>query len=168
MKFGFQPPDILSRLDFKDPALWVATWGGCGLMRPAPGTWGTLGGLPLGILLCFAGGPLALLAGFGVVMVLGFWAAGRFIAMSGEEDSPMIVIDEVAGLLVALIPAGLEPPLIAAAFVLFRAFDILKPWPVCWLDSKLGGPASVMLDDVMAGIYAALCLIGAHYVGLDL
>ena len=155
----------LSRLDFKDPSVWAATWMGCGLMRPAPGTWGTLGALPFGVGLMFLGIPYLLLASI-LIFAVGYWASGKVERMTGEKDASLIVIDEAVGVWIALIPASLSPLSVFWAFILFRAFDVFKPWPVSWFDQKMTGAASVMLDDVMAGIYAALCLIGLRYAGL--
>ncbi len=159
--------DTLKKLDFKNPATWVATWFGCGLMRPAPGTWGTIGALPFAVLLMFLGGVPALLAGIATVSVAGYWASKKIEAMTGDHDGSYIVVDEVAGIFIALIPAGLDPLSVLLAVIFFRFFDILKPWPVSWLDKNLPGAEGVMLDDMMAGVYAALCLIGVHYAGFN-
>lgn len=134
-------------------------------MAKAPGTWGTLGGLPFGILLMMAGGVPALLGGLAVIIPLGWWATTKVEAMTGDHDGGYIVVDEVAGLWIALLAASLSPFSVFLAFLLFRAFDIIKPWPCNWLDQKLSGAASVMLDDIAAGIYAALVMIGLSYVG---
>ncbi len=158
--------DILSKLDFKKPESWLATWFGAGLLSPAPGTWGTLAGLPLGAVLMWEGGVLALLIGLAVIIPLGWWATRCVEAQTGDHDAGYIVIDEVAGLWVALMAAELGHLSILLAFLLFRVFDVLKPWPCSYFDKKLTGPASVMLDDLAAGAYAALCLIGLRYVGL--
>lgn len=166
MLINFQNKDTLHRLDFKHPATWLATWFGAGLIKPAPGTWGTIGALPFGIALMLYGGLIPLLAATLIVFVTGLWAAKYFERMVREKDSGMVVIDEVVGIWIALIPASLTPLSIGLAFVLFRLFDILKPWPVNWLDKRFHGPWGVMLDDVMAGIYAALVLMGLRYVGL--
>lgn len=154
------------RVNFKDPAIWLATWFGCGLMKPAPGTWGTLGALPFGILIMAFGGVPALIAAVIAVSAAGYWAAGRFEEQSGEHDSSAIVIDEVAGMWIALIPSALSIPYVVAAFLLFRFFDILKPWPISWADKKLPGALGVMTDDIIAGIFAALILVGARFAGL--
>jgi phosphatidylglycerophosphatase A len=153
-------------VNFKDPAIWLATWFGCGLMRPAPGTWGTLGGLPVGILIYAMGGWMGLSVAVVLVSLIGLWAAGRFEAQSGEHDNSAIVIDEVAGVWIALIPAALYTPYVVSAFLLFRFFDILKPWPVSWADKKLPGALGVMIDDIIAGIFAALVIAGARYAGI--
>lgn len=160
--FNLPDPDLLKKLDFKNPATWVATWFGCGLMRPGPGTWGTLGALPFGLILLTLGGKIALLCGLALIIPLGLWAATKFETMTGTHDNSMIVIDEVAGLWITLLASTLAPLSIILAFGLFRFFDILKPWPVSWLDRNLSGARGVMADDCMAGIYAALCLWGIN------
>ncbi len=166
MKLNLPDPDLIRKLNFKNPATWVATWFGCGLMRPAPGTWGTLGALPLGLILLVLGGKIALLIGIAFVLPVGLWSAKQFNTMTGTHDNSMIVIDEVAGLWITLLACTLSPLSILLTFALFRFFDILKPWPVSWLDRNLKGAWGVMLDDVAAGIFAALCLWGIHYYAL--
>ena len=164
MKLTSITPEQISKLNFKSPALWVATWFGCGLMRPAPGTWGTLGALPFGMILMALGGYIGLIAGLALIIPVGFWAAKEFEKMTGDHDSGMVVIDEVAGLWIALLACVGQPPIyLLAAFVLFRFFDILKPFPVGWLDRNLKGAAGVMTDDLMAGVYAAAVIIGTQY-----
>lgn len=149
----------IKRLNFKAPATWIATWFGCGLMRPAPGTWGTLGALPFGMILLTLGGKIALAAALVLVTFIGYWSARRFEEMVGDHDNSMIVIDEAAGLFITLLIGGTMAPLsFVLAFLLFRFFDILKPWPVSWLDQKVPGAWGVMLDDLAAGVYAGLCL----------
>jgi len=153
------------KVNFKDPAIWIATWFGCGLMKPAPGTWGTIGALPFGIFILALGGIPALAVAIGLICVVGHWAAGRFEEQVGEHDSGAIVVDEVAGMWIALIPTALSIPYVIAAFLLFRFFDILKPGPISWADKKLPGAFGVMVDDVIAGIFAALILVGARIAG---
>ena len=134
-------------------------------MQPGPGTWGTIGAMPFGIIMLMFGGiPLLLFATI-ITFAFGIWASKHFEQMVREKDSGMIVIDEVVGVWIALIPAILTPASILTAFVLFRFFDILKPWPISWLDKKCGGAWGVMLDDVLAGIFAAIIMIGLRYVG---
>ncbi|MCD8498022.1 MAG: phosphatidylglycerophosphatase A [Alphaproteobacteria bacterium] len=138
-------------------------------MRPAPGTWGSLGAIPPALLIILLGEPKHLLAALFLIIAVGFWACKHFEAMSGEKDSKMIVIDEVAGQWIALWPVltmpVISPFLVLAAFVLFRLFDITKPFPVGWFDRKLTGPISVMGDDIAAGLIAALILQGLIYAG---
>jgi phosphatidylglycerophosphatase A len=116
------------------------------------------------MILMALGGYVGLLLGLLLVIPLGFWATKKFEDMTGTHDSGMIVIDEVAGVWIALLAAvGQHNIYIVAAFMLFRFFDILKPFPVGWLDRNLKGAAGVMMDDLMAGVYAALTMIGIQY-----
>lgn len=146
--------------------IWVATWFGCGLMRPGPGTWGTIGALPFGILLYVMGGIPLLLLGIVAVCWLGYFAAKRFEEQAGDHDNSAIVVDEVAGMWIALLPTGMNPLYILLAFALFRFFDILKPWPISWADKKIPGAAGVMIDDIIAGFVAALIIGGLRYAGI--
>jgi phosphatidylglycerophosphatase A len=166
MKFKMPDPEVMKKLDFKNPATWVATWFGCGLMHPGPGTWGTLGGLPLGLILLILGGKTALIIGLVFVFILGLWSAKKFAAITDTHDNSMIVIDEVAGIWIVLLASTLTPLSIILAFALFRALDILKPWPISWLDRNIKGAWGVMIDDIAAGILSALCLWGIHYYAL--
>lgn len=165
-KLTMPDPELIKKLDFKNPATWIATWFGCGLMRPGPGTWGTIGGLPLGIILLALGGKLSLVIGIVLIFALGLWAARKFEEMTGTHDNSMIVIDEVAGIMIALLGSTLSPLSIILAFTLFRFFDILKPWPIRALDRNVNGALGVMIDDVAAGFAAAACLYGIHYYAL--
>lgn len=149
----------ISKLNLKHPAIWAATWLGFGFMPKAPGTWGSLGALPFAVLLLESHGVKALLLGFIFISLIGLWASREFIRQSGEDDSPMIVIDEAAGLCLALLPAAGSTALIIAAFVLFRMFDILKPWPISLAERRIKGAPGVMIDDMLAGILSALCLL---------
>lgn len=138
-------------------------------MKPAPGTWGSLGALPVGLLLFGAGGLIGLILGIVCIFSIGIWASNRFDAAQGGHDNSMIVIDEVAGQWIALLPVlffwGTSPVMILLSFAAFRFFDILKPWPVSFFDKNLKGGLGVMLDDVAAGLYAALIITGVHYAG---
>jgi phosphatidylglycerophosphatase A len=145
----------------------VATVGYIGLIPIAPGTWASLAALPVAWLLHWLGGPVALGLAIVATAGLGYWAAGVQTAGHPEADPAEIVIDEVVGQWIALAPlsAGLwfagTPPHVfpwpgwTAGFVLFRTFDIWKPWPVSWGDN-VHGPLGIMLDDIIAGILAAI------------
>jgi len=148
-------------LNFKSPPVLLATWFGCGLMRPAPGTWGSVGALPFGIFFLVFSSPVVLALAAIALFFIGIWATRQVLTGSGDDSDPQIVvIDEVVGQWIALIPAALNPVSLLLALILFRAFDVTKPWPVSYLDRKIGGAWGVMLDDVAAGILAALCLWG--------
>ncbi len=150
----------------------VATVFGAGYLRPAPGTWGSVAAMPPGILLLWIGGFWALLLGTVVVTAVGVIASGHQAAASGRKDPSEVVIDEVAGQWIALLPIGLFGLgtlwfTWLAGLALFRLFDVVKPWPCDNLEALPGG-WGVMCDDLMAGLYAALALslvlLGGGYV----
>ena len=136
---------------------WIAFGLGSGLVPRAPGTFGTLAGVPLYWLLS----PLPLVTYLGVVTVLfglGIWACGRTAQDLGVQDPGVIVWDEVVGYLAAMTAAPNDWPWILAGFLLFRLFDIWKPWPIRWLDQHLRGGLGIMLDDLAAGVLTWLVL----------
>lgn len=146
------------------PSLAIATLGGIGRLKPAPGTWGSAAVLPAALL-----GPGWAL-GLAVVAGIAGWLAVRALfAGDPDQDPGWVVVDEAAGMLLALaaLPATAGWVGVGLAFLLFRAFDILKPWPVSWADN-LGGPVGVMLDDILAGVIAGalLILLGAIAPGV--
>lgn len=161
MKFNYKVPE---QLDTKEPYVWLASWFGCGFINPAPGTWGSLGALPSGIILYMVGGASGLAVAAFIITLIGLWSADKFDKAMDGHDSKMIVIDEVAGQWIALIPAALNPILILFAFLFFRFFDILKPWPISFIDKKVPGALGVMGDDILAGLFAAICVIGLSSV----
>jgi phosphatidylglycerophosphatase A len=146
-------------------AKFLATSGGAGYVPKMPGHCGTA----VGILIAWATWDLPLWQ-FGIVTLLitavGIWAAGVADKAWGTHDNQMIVIDETAGVLVTLLPVARHGwPALACAFVLFRFFDIVKPPPVRWIDEQLPGGWGVVLDDVGAGVQAAVCLFALQYFG---
>ena len=146
-----------ARLILRDPVHFLAFGFGSGLSPKAPGTAGTLAALPLvyfALALPFWAYVLLTL----VIIIAGVWICDNSSKRLGVHDHPGIVWDEIAGLFITLLaaPAGLI--WLAVGFVLFRFFDILKPWPIGWLDRQVGGGLGIMLDDVLAGIYALICL----------
>lgn len=139
----------------------VATWFGSGLVPKAPGTAGSLAALPVAwAILAWGGGWQGLALAVLAAVAAGLWATAAVLRASGIKDPSFVVVDEVAGQWIALLPAGLDPILFAAAFVLFRLFDIWKPWPVGWADRELPGAFGVMVDDLLAGAYAAAGVYG--------
>ena len=160
------PVATTSRPSLRHPSVLLATWFGLGLLKPAPGTWGTVGALPLGCLMLYHGGWSELFLGVIVVLYVGLWAARRYQKMTRTHDASEIVIDEVTGMWIALLPCLLVPVHIILAFALFRLFDIWKPGPVGWVDKRVRGPMGVMMDDVIAGIFAALVIAGLRYANL--
>ena len=137
-----------------------ATFGGAGLVPKMPGTAGSLVALPLAWLIVQTGGMPALVQAFGLALVIGIWSAGRHAKEIGEDDPSSIVIDEVAGQWLTLTVVPLDITYYVLGFVLFRIFDIFKPWPVSWADQKIKGGWGIMLDDVLAAIYAGAVLYG--------
>jgi phosphatidylglycerophosphatase A len=143
-------------------AVFLATAGGAGYAPVAPGTAGSA----VGVLLYFLtwkwtlAGQLALLL---VVSVVGVWAAHQAAAHFQREDPGPVVIDEVAGQLLTLIFAGGSPVTLVLGFLLFRALDIVKPWPARGFEALPGG-FGIMADDLMAGFYGRLILMAAASV----
>ena len=150
-------------------AFWLATGAGSGLLKPAPGTWGSLLASILGYLWLITA-PQAwvtpgLALGLVVITILGVWAAGVYGRSTGIADASPVVIDEIAGVWATLL---LVPPTVAVAspiaasilgFLSFRLFDIVKPWPISALE-RLPAGWGVMADDLAAGLLAGL-LTGA-------
>lgn len=140
------------------PAALLATWFGAGLLPWAPGTWGSLAALPFAWLIATLFGPASLVIAAAIVFVIGWWAAEQVGRASGIADQRTIVIDEVAGQWLTL---AVAPPSAAAyvlGFLLFRLFDITKPWPASAAERNIPGGLGVMADDIVAGIYAAVLL----------
>jgi phosphatidylglycerophosphatase A len=174
-------------------ALLIATGFGLGYLPKAPGTWGSLGGVVLFAAMFLP--PLEaifephaesiVVAPFlplAVLTLIGIWAAGSVSRSAGTRDPGIVVIDEISGQLITMLPVTLihwhpdlhfcwEDPYevswkyLLAGFILFRVFDIWKPWPVRAAE-KLPGGWGIMADDWVAGIYAALCLWGLRTLGL--
>lgn len=154
---------IPATLPFWHPAFLIATWFGSGLLPTIPGTWGSAAALPFAWVIMWHGGPWLLLSSAVIAFVAGIWAAGMYSKHSGVKDAGPIVIDEVAGQWLALVPVGFfaetDPILFFVGFFLFRTADILKPWPANWADRELDGGLGVMLDDIFAGIYAGIGVV---------
>jgi len=141
----------------RSPAFWVASGFGCGLAPKAPGTVGTL--VAVIPWLMFQHLPLPIYIAIVVAtFALGVWTAHIVINLVEREDPGVIVIDEFVGLWIGLaaLPAGL--PWLVIAILLFRLFDVSKPWPVSWADRKLHGGFGAMLDDALAGLYTLLMI----------
>ena len=139
---------------WRDAPTFVATLGGTGLLPYAPGTWASLAALPVAWLILDRLGSFALGAAAVLTFLLGWWVSARVVRRTGDDDPGPIVIDEVAGQFAALIPATTELWQFALAFALFRVADIAKPWPVSWADRNIEGGLGVMVDDILAGLYA--------------
>ncbi|MGR3511575.1 MAG: phosphatidylglycerophosphatase A family protein [Paracoccaceae bacterium] len=147
---------------------------GAGFLKPAPGTWGSLAALPAAWMFYIIGGPYLIVIATLIALVLGIYATQKDMEATGDHDPSWIVIDEVVGQWIALLPiafgatrAGVDVlalwPGIVTAFLAFRLFDIWKPGPIGWADRK-DSAAGVMLDDVFAGLFAAIVVLILAYL----
>ena len=140
------PPRDLARLVFRDPVHWLAFGLGSGLLPVAPGTWGS----PLAVML-----PV-LVAAFAAGCVICGTSARRL----GVHDHGGIVFDEIVAMLLVLCVTPRTPGWTLVAFLAFRVFDVAKPWPIREADHRIPGGLGIMLDDVLAAVYAALVVRG--------
>lgn len=154
-KNNLTPKQIMS-----DPVLFLAFGFGSGLAKKAPGTLGTLAAIPVYWL--FAQTNLFVYSLLTLIVTLaGIWICGIAAKKLDEHDFGGIVWDEIAGYLITmwLVPCSWQA--VVLGFVLFRFFDILKPWPIKWVDRQVHGGLGIMLDDVLAGIFASGLLFWA-------
>ena len=158
MKFGTLP----AKLPLWHPAAFFSTWGGSGLLPGAPGTWASLFTLPFAWIIATGFGSESLIIAALITLLLGMWATSEYLQKSHAKDPGTVVIDEVAGqfLTLAFVPVEIWWYLIG--FGLFRAADILKPWPASWADRVLPGALGVMADDIFAALYPMSILYVAH------
>ena len=143
-----------------DPRFLLATAFGTGLSPLAPGTLASL----LALFLFLPLAPLPLWAQLAAILLLslaGIYLAGEVSRLQQAEDHPAIVIDEVAGMWLALLALPAAPLVWALAFILFRLLDITKPWPLGWMDKNLKSGFGIMLDDLAAGAFTCLALHAA-------
>ncbi|SKB93994.1 phosphatidylglycerophosphatase A [Luteibacter sp. 22Crub2.1] len=162
-KYVLDPAD--RRRLLASPWGWIACGFGSGLAPKAQGTFGSLAAIVPWLLLRELSVP-AWLVIIALSFALGVWAcevAGRLL---GVADHRSLVWDEFVGQWIALLPALLAPWwAVAAGFLLFRLFDVWKPWPIAWFDRRVKGGFGVMLDDVIAGIFAGIVLLSIlHFV----
>lgn len=158
------PPPPLN-LILSTPVHLISFGFGSGLARHAPGTWGTLAAVPLWLLLSALTWPWYLGACL-LLFLIGCWATGESARLLHVSDYPGFVVDEFVGFLLTALPLVVAYHYLSwkalawlpLAFVLFRVFDILKPWPVSWCDRHVHGGLGVMLDDAVAGLLAAAVL----------
>lgn len=147
----------------------IVTWFGSGLSKFAPGTAGSLATLPFAYALHIYGGYFSVFVFSIAAFLVGIYASKLYLEQHPEKLDPgEIVIDEVAGQ--AFVLALLAPTLTAyvVGFVLFRVFDVLKPWPVSLADRKIVGATGVMVDDLLAAVFAVAALFLCHYATLQM
>jgi phosphatidylglycerophosphatase A len=149
------PPAFL----FRHPAHFIALGFGSGLLPRMPGTWGTLPAIPIALFLHALNNDALYLAATLLLIVVGTWAAHVTGKHLGEPDHGGIVIDEIAAFVLMLFFIDGSWQQIALAFVLFRLFDILKPPPIRYFDTRMKNGIGVMLDDLLAVAYALLAMI---------
>jgi len=137
--------------------LLLATGFAAGRIPLAPGTFGTLLGIPIGCGLAEVGFTATVLI-VGALVLCAVWITGEAERLLGQKDPACIVIDEIVGILVALAGMPATPFNLAAGFIAFRAFDIIKPFPARWLDARVPGGWGIVLDDVVAGVYSNILL----------
>jgi len=157
-------PDAFRKTGFSGKAaLILATWFGSGLMPVTPGTFGTLAAIPFVMLLGYVGGWYN---GLGLIIIttVAIWTSQRSHDLLGRADPSEVVIDEVAGFSVTMFLLPLSWESVGLGCILFRFFDIIKPWPVRKAEGLKGG-WGIVLDDLLAGIYAHLILRGVLWLG---
>jgi phosphatidylglycerophosphatase A len=150
----------IARPDPKRPLHLLATGFGSGLINPAPGTWGSLAAIPFILALHQLSLPVYLLV-LAISAIAGIWLCGVVARDLGVDDHQAIVWDEFVGMgiTLAIMPPGMTLPAVILGFLLFRLFDIVKPGPIGWLDKNLKGGAGIMMDDILAGIFALFSLV---------
>lgn len=155
---------VIRNATFSDRiTIGISTWFGLGLLPGAPGTFGTAGAIPLyaaGNLL----GPQYQLLFLLIIIIGAIWSSHRAQEILGTIDPREIVIDEVAGFLLAVVYLPFTWMTFIAGFLLFRFFDILKPPPIRKIERVVKGGFGVVLDDLVAGAYAHLCVRFLHYI----
>lgn len=146
---------------FRNPVHLLAFGFGSGALPAAPGTCGTLAAVPFYLLLAQLPLPLYLLT-LVAAFALGIYLCGRTARDLGVHDHGGIVWDEFVGFWLTMLVAPPGWLWLLAGFILFRLFDILKPFPINWLDKRVAGGLGIMLDDAVAGTFAWFCLQLAH------
>ena len=141
---------------------WIAFGAGAGLVPRAPGTAGTAVAIPIYLAIGTAP-PVVYAFVVAVAVVAGVWVCGRTARELGVHDHPGIVLDEIGGFLVTMTALPFEWPWVIAGFVVFRFFDIAKPWPISLADRRVPGGLGIMLDDVLAGVFACIALHSVRY-----
>lgn len=145
--------------DITQPIQFLALGFGSGLAPKAPGTFGTLAAIPVFLLLTIVM-PTPLMYAFAVIIMglAGIYICGKAADDVGVHDHPAIVWDEFVGFFITMFMVPVSWQSILVGFILFRVFDIFKPWPISFIDKKMTGGLGIMLDDVLAGIFALIIM----------
>jgi len=158
--------NLTPRQVFGNPIHFLAYGFGAGLSPKGPGTLGTVVAIPIYVLFMYLG-PVTYGVFLAVALAAGIYICGYTAKAIGVDDPKGVVWDEVVGYLVTMLWVPFGWPWIAAGFLLFRLFDIWKPWPIRWLDRNVKGGLGIMVDDVAAAIPACILLnIGSHLLKL--
>ena len=142
----------------------LATGGYVGYLPKAPGTWGTLVAIPVHLLIVRME-PLFYYFILALIVLTAIIISGMAEKIIDHKDPGIVVIDEIAGMLVALIGVPVTPLYLAAGFVLFRIFDIWKPFPIRYIDKHINGGTGIVLDDLLAGCFTLFILRGWMMAG---
>ena len=146
-------------LSLKQPAIFLSTLGGVGYLPKAPGTWASLLTLTPVFLIQSYSGFFGLLVFCSIIFILGIWASTHHERLTKSHDPQHCVIDECLGQSLVLLFTPNDLSFYLLAFVYFRFFDIIKPWPTNWVDRNVKGGLGVMFDDVVAGAQAIIAMI---------
>ena len=147
----------------KHPVHFLSLGFGSGLAPRAPGTFGTLAAIPLYLVLANFSSEIYISVVI-ILFLIGIYLCGKTSDALGTHDHGAIVWDEIAGFLVTMSVVKCSIAAICLGFLLFRLFDILKPWPISWLDKRVHGGFGIMLDDLIAAIFAAGILAYIEYL----
>lgn len=150
-----------AKFNLADPVQFLALGFGSGLAPKAPGTFGTLAAIPIYLLLAVNVSLLTYAILTLLMAVAGIYICQKAADAAGVHDHPAIVWDEIVGYLITMFMVPLSWQSLVTGFLLFRLFDIVKPWPISFVDKKVHGGFGIMLDDVLAGICA---LIGMQLI----
>lgn len=155
----------LKKLNLSNPVHFLALGFGTGLAPVMPGTFGTLAALPFVMLFPYLSLSLQVLF-TALVCFMGFWICDKTAKDMQAHDHPAIVWDEVAGMMITMLAVPITLPSLLVGFLLFRFFDITKPWPIRFFDKQVHGGVGIMLDDIVAGVFSMLALQGLIYFDL--
>ena len=142
------------RISLRNPVHFLALGFGSGLARYMPGTFGTLAALPLVIIASLYTSFTTYVALTIIVCILGVWFCGKTAQDLGVHDDSSMVWDVVAGLFITMLAIDISALSVAVGFIMFRLYDIVKPWPISVVDKNLHGGSGIMLDDILAGLAA--------------
>jgi len=156
-------PKVNFRELIKRPACFLGLGFGSGLAPVAPGTFGTLAAIPIYCLMQNLSLTIYLVLTI-IAFIVGIWICQQSADWLGKEDPSAVVWDEIVGYLITMIAAPTGWFWVVIGFVLFRFFDILKPWPISLADREIHGGLGIMLDDVIAGVFAGVLLQLAYYL----